>query len=357
MAHDHSKALQNAGEDVRKAIELLHSKGFEILRPLSMAQMQEDPTAQPGPRDLVVCVIDTETTGNDAQVDEAIEIGGQKIIVGPSGMRLVQRLSMLEEPTRPISEEAQRVHGLSLEDVRGHRFDESKLETFLEGASFVVAHNAQFDAPIMLRRFPQVAFPNWACSMKDVDWRSQFGLSSRTEDAIVRAAGMTYSAHRAVEDTAALTEALTQHRVWKTLEQASRQSYVQVWLEDTPFESGDAIRARGGFRWNDPSKGGIPNSPKAWHAVIDAKDVPNLAAFLMDEVYIPFPTARRPVSRNPSIIVRELPNRFLIPTDFPNEVYRQRVAVRSLLVEAASDEDPMQSGSMSIDSALDQPSA
>lgn len=327
---------------VHAAIALLTQNGYEVLHPLSLPHQSLHADARPGLREVMVCVVDTETTGPDPQVDEAIEMGGYKVIVGPSGVQVVQRLSMLEEPTIPISEEAQRVHGLSLEDVRGQRFSQEAVTDFLSGATMVVAHNAAFDARILTRRFPDVVFPPWACSMSDVDWKREFRLSSRSETAVVNGAGLTFSAHRALEDTAALTEALTRHRVWKTLLQASRQQSVQVWLENTPFESGDAIRARGGFRWNDPDKGGIPGSPKAWHGIVDQKTLPDLAAYLLDKVYLSFPTARYPVTRNPTIIVRDLPNRFLPPQDFPSDLYRQRVSVRSLL--APTDEAPSDKG-------------
>lgn len=90
-------------------------------------------------------VLDTETTGlSPAQGHRIIEIGCIELvnrrITGRSWHRFVN-------PEREIDEGAERVHGLSLADLRGHpRFAEiaDELLEFIRGAELII-HNADFD--------------------------------------------------------------------------------------------------------------------------------------------------------------------------------------------------------------------
>lgn len=90
-------------------------------------------------------VLDTETTGFNPQTgDRLIEIGCIELVdLMPTG----QTFYKLIDPCRPIPADAQRVHGISDERVRGQpKFHEvcEELLDFVAGDP-IVAHNAQFD--------------------------------------------------------------------------------------------------------------------------------------------------------------------------------------------------------------------
>ncbi len=90
-------------------------------------------------------VLDTETTGFNPQTgDRLIEIGCIEIEdLMPTGRSFYR----LIDPCRPIPADAQRVHGINDDRVRGQPKFHEVCEELLEfiGGDPIVAHNAQFD--------------------------------------------------------------------------------------------------------------------------------------------------------------------------------------------------------------------
>lgn len=292
-------------------IDALAAMGYSILEPFSFPDLS--PQTNPGPGELVAAVLDTETTGIDLAVDEPIELGIQKVIVGPRGMRTVARLSLLREPGVPIQAEAQRVHGITMEELKGKTFDEDAVRSILSNVHFVVAHKADFDAPMMSKLFPWIANLPWACSLKDIDWLER-GMSSRTEEHLAWASGLKFEAHRVDADTAVLAEILTRQRVWKELYRAASAEYVHLWALDTPYDSSPILKGYGGFVWNDPrNAGAIPGGVKAWHRVMPRSELADVAQFLIDRVYLKDLGARGTgIGENAQVLVDErIPNRFV----------------------------------------------
>jgi len=98
--------------------------------------------------DYPIALIDTETTGKDAQQDRIIEIG---VVLGLRG-EIVGRFSKLVNPGRPIPAESSAVHGIKDADVAGApTFAEvaAELVAFL-GSSIPAAYNAAFDRGFVL---------------------------------------------------------------------------------------------------------------------------------------------------------------------------------------------------------------
>ena len=99
-------------------------------------------------------------------------------------------------------------------------------------------------------------------------------------------AGLFHAGHRAVEDCHASLEILARplprsgEPALKRLLDTARKATIRIWAEYTPYESKDALKARG-YRWN----AGDDGKPKSWW-----KDVPEDIAeaelcFLRQEIY------------------------------------------------------------------------
>lgn len=94
-------------------------------------------------RDERWVVVDVETTGLSAGRDRVIEIGA----VAGMGDRIVAEFHRLVDPGRPVSWQAQQVHGITDAMLRGQPTARQVLPEFHRflGQSSLVAHNARFD--------------------------------------------------------------------------------------------------------------------------------------------------------------------------------------------------------------------
>lgn len=159
----------------------------------------------------VGCLIDVETTGLDASRHELIELAmvlfafrrdtGE--IVGILDEYVGQR-----EPSRSIPRAATAVHGLRKRGLKGKALDLSRIESMLEQAEFIVAHNADFDRAFLRQILPTVDQKRWLCSLRDIDWYAK-GYDSRKLHYLLERHGIHCDqAHRALADARACVQLL-----------------------------------------------------------------------------------------------------------------------------------------------------
>ena len=204
-----------------------------------------------------VLIVDTETTGLDFESCELIEVGALLIEVdrdtGVLGA-VLGSFGGLEEPQKPISDENSAVHGITNEMVKGQRFDEAAFKALCGQAALFVAHNAAFDKPFLMRRFPWLKDTMWVCTFRELPW-TQESYSGRKLEYLLSDCGFFHGAHRAVEDCNALAHVLAQplktsHRMpFQLLFDSANESIYQIAALKAPFEKKDHLKSRG-FRWN-----------------------------------------------------------------------------------------------------------
>lgn len=201
-------------------------------------------------------VLDTETTGLDAQADQVIELGMIVFEFDPelgTIHRVLEVFDELEDPLRPIPPETTAVHHITDDMVRGKRIDDNKVQAIVKSASVVIAHNASFDRPFVEKRWPVFENKQWACSIRDIDWKSE-GVSSAKLEYLLQTQGIFYEAHRAETDCWALLELLTavlpqsQQPALLTLLESLNQPQIRLFATGSPFDSKDALKTRG-YRW------------------------------------------------------------------------------------------------------------
>jgi DNA polymerase-3 subunit epsilon len=236
------------------AQQLEQHPDYQILRRL---RPRLDWPAQSGGAVTRIVVLDTETTGLDQSRECIIELAmlcvdidlTTGLPVGP-----VQVYDGLEDPKKPIPKEIVTITGITDADVRGQALDEARIDTLLNGADLVVAHNAGFDRPFVERRIPRFANLRWACSFADIDWKAQ-GRSSAKLENLAQALGLFYDAHRAEMDCHALLAVLAAplpksgYTGLQALVQAAAQPSFTLQATQAPFEAKDKLKARG-YRWN-----------------------------------------------------------------------------------------------------------
>lgn len=217
-----------------------------------------------GAATATVLVLDTETTGLDAQRERVIELALLRVQVDlTDGLPVgpVQVYDGLEDPGKPIPKEVVALTGIRDADVRGQRLNEARIAELLDGVDCVIAHNAAFDRPFVEKRLPQFADLRWSCSFAEIDWKQQ-GRSSAKLENLAQALGWFYDAHRAEMDCHALLAVLAAQQaatqvpsqtvshtaLAHLLRSAAAPSY-RLQATHAPFEAKDALKARG-YRWN-----------------------------------------------------------------------------------------------------------
>src|SRR5262249_48851739 len=119
-------------------------------------------------RQIVLRVIDIETTGTNPETDAIIEIAS--VDLTPEG-NLVNLMQAFVNPGRPIPPHVSAVHHIVDEDVANAPDLATAIERF-RGADVYAAHNAAFDrsfiaaSGIDLCPAPQGEPPAWVCTYK-----------------------------------------------------------------------------------------------------------------------------------------------------------------------------------------------
>jgi DNA polymerase-3 subunit epsilon len=236
--------------------------GYRVLRKLVPRQSFLE--AAPGRRLQKGVVLDTETTGLSAESDKIIELGMVIFEFDPefgTVHKIVSVFDELEDPGRPIPAETTAVHHITDDMVKGKRIDDSVVEALLKDVSVVIAHNASFDRPFVESRWPVFETKQWACSIKDIDWKAE-GMGSAKLEYLLQTLGIFYDAHRAETDCWALLELLnavlpqSQQPALLRLLETLNQPQLRLYALGSPFDSKDMLKARG-YRW-DAEK-------RSWH--------------------------------------------------------------------------------------------
>ncbi len=168
------------------------------------------------PDSLFVAIIDTETTGL-LEEDEPISVGVILIEVSETTGEVYREVFSyygLREPGVPIHKDAQAIHGISIEELRGKRFDMTVLSRLVYSADLLIAHNASFDKRMLARVMPGILERKWACSLYGLSYEwPRVTRGGASLDAITKALGIARPwPHNALDDCRALLAALVSIR-------------------------------------------------------------------------------------------------------------------------------------------------
>ena len=230
--------------------------GDEKTRVLHRLDVREGPTGRGNDCDTRTgVVVDVETTGTIVTLGAIIELAVRTFRFDRTGVvtRIGPGYSWREDPGSPLTVETTAITGLTDADVAGERIDDDEATRLLRSASLVVAHHAGFDRPYVERRLEKARGLDWACSFRQIDWRTR-GFDGRTLGYLLHQAGYFHDGHRAAADVDALLQ-LLQHQstdgttvLAELVGRAEASSWI-VRADGAAFAAKDVLRDRG-YRWD-----------------------------------------------------------------------------------------------------------
>lgn len=210
----------------------------------------------------IAVVLDVETTGFDKINDEVIEIAARKIAFDPQKGEIKaigELFQALQEPSKPLPSEIEKLTGLSHKDLAGNSIDWQKFDEFIKDAVLIIAHNAGFDRPFVERHSKKSKEMIWACSASQVPWTEWF--PSAKQEFLALSHGFFYDPHRSIRDVDALIQLLkfdapedpTSRYYFSHLLNNARKKQYLVQATNAPFETKDILRRRR-YQWQGDQK-------------------------------------------------------------------------------------------------------
>lgn len=231
-------------------------------------------------------IVDTETSGMKLEDGhKAIELGAVLFTFNKESGAIVNKVETynhLEDPGFALDPENSKIHGITDDDLKGKKFDETGFKKLLEKCQIVICHNSKFDRPFIEARFPEAAETSFGCSLLDIDWAGE-GYEGAKLKYLAYQQGKFYDAHRALTDCEALLEILSEklpgsgeYALKKIWDRAQKPTIV-VGAIKPPFAKNDKLKEIG-FRFN--------SEIKIWETEVEDKDLAQLAvAKLQKYVY------------------------------------------------------------------------
>ncbi len=229
-------------------------------------------------------VLDTETSGVNAQKDEVIEIGIRLFRFHKESGQILSKeegYGALQDPGFPLSAEITRITGITDEMVKGQAIDWERAHRLLDAAQIVVAHNAGFDRPFVDPRLPLSQKKIWGCSFRQIDWAAK-GFPSQKLEILAIYHGFFCHAHRALADADTLLQLLGMESpvdgtvYLKELLQNAKRRLAHVFATYSPIETKDMLKARG-YRWD--------TEKRVWSKLVYAEERESETSWLAEKVY------------------------------------------------------------------------
>jgi len=207
---------------------------------------------------ISIVFLDTETTGVNRANDKIIELALKMATFEKSSGIIVsidQVYESFNDPGEEISQEITMLTGISNDMVQEQSIDWGMVDTIINDADIVVAHNASFDRAFVEKHSSVSPNKIWACSINDIDWLGR-GFSSAKQELLCYWHGFYFEAHRAMNDVDALIHLLTHSSydidrpVLELIENSQKPTYI-IFATNFNYDpvKKDIVKANK-YKWN-----------------------------------------------------------------------------------------------------------
>lgn len=230
-------------------------KDWRLLRRLALPVRMNDHQGGTIKRALV---LDVETTGLSHEVDEVIQLAMLPFTYEVDTGRILEielenAFESLRQPSIPISEEAGLITGITDDMVSGQSIDVASVETMIAEVDLIIAHNANFDRPMVEKHWPCFAQKPWSCTLSSIDWLRE-GFTAGKLDYLGMQFGWFYDGHRALADCDACLALLGQvlpksgQRIMEAVREAASAEEYLIRAVNAPYDLRLKLKERG-YRW------------------------------------------------------------------------------------------------------------
>lgn len=207
---------------------------------------------------MIILGVDTETTGIDTDVDEIIELG---LVVYDTDVK--QWLALHSDLFRASkwSAEAEEVHHIKQSSMeKGYGDELSPWDQVKHYKPVVIiAHHAEFDKRLMVKKWPVFDTLPWICSQRDLPHEKVVKnvSSTRLQHLAVDYNLDSGQRHRALFDAMLCCEIAAKHDLQAVLGRAKEPKFlVKAWYPEKPdfsdkdFNLQKEYLKKAGFRWD-----------------------------------------------------------------------------------------------------------
>ena len=222
--------------------------------------------------DLLACVVDVETTGL-GDTDRVIQLSVRPFYYCPDTFEvtgIVKPMEFMQDPGEPLRPEIIELTGISDDQLKGQSIDWGWVRSMLDRCKFVITHNARFDRGAIDRELNRAGLQTtektiWACSVKQIEWRSWCRPSTALE-VLAAWSGFFYDAHRADVDTAALLHLLRREKRLKELLTNASKPEVRIYAAGFNRDLNSSLKRRW-YHWD--------GNLKVWFKTVDGPESVN----------------------------------------------------------------------------------
>jgi len=225
--------------------------------------------------EIVMVIVDVETTGLRVDSSDVIELGLAEIEVSYSTGQVhkVNRVANhYNDPGYPIPEEITRITGITDAMVAGQSIGTDVFDDWFAYDPMTLAHNAKFDRPFFEKIAPSRYHSlRWCCSLEEASWQ-ELGYEGTKLEYLALKLGGFYEGHRASIDCLATAWVLHQSpQAMGNILTAEGKRETKIKAIGSPFDVKDTLKDRN-YRWDADEK--------VWHTTVAPEQEPEERTFL-----------------------------------------------------------------------------